>query len=870
MQTLAKVKLAASAILLSAPLTLTQAFHLDEGGHGGITRDALAKASITVNGRILTFSDDAKHEIKIANYLVDLHQATASFHFDDESFPDATGRINTLKEEVINFAKGGDGKTARESLGGALHTLQDYFAHSDQADRNQVIPNFGVDTLPGRDLADATCTGSFLNPGSTLLANPGLTSGFFKVPLCIPPDGKCKHGLPICPGINKDDDTHPLHPLASSNAVTASIKFIMSILTDPRMTSDPKAIKRLLDIRPTIGTVIDDTGSMGGVIAGVKAGVTLMVNSLKDGPDEPDKYLFERFGDPTVGAAITYTDADSFLGAVSSIVPSGGGDCPEFSMSGAFIATVAADKGSRLFIYTDASAKDSALMSAVASLAFLKRIQVTTVLSGNCSPYDPTYFELARRTGGQVFITTHSETGTTLANLMQPLVRNDVHLILQGSLNLTGPQQVLTAPVDETVSQAVFSVGMITKGIITVRRPNGAPVLATDPGVTITDTVGARNVTVNTPEPGNWKIEVTGTGVAIVTATAATSSYLHTFDFANLLGRTGHQGLFPIDGKPVTGKNQTVRAVLFGSAAPSEFSFRRPDGTVISRFTMTNNNPLGATKEEYVGDVIPPLESFLVYVSGTTPGGLPFQRAVPGQQVSSSVDVRTTSDLTSVPAGRTTAIAYSVTNYGNAATFNLTAAASKNFLSPIPPAAITLEFNESRTVTINVTPPVTTPAATEFAVTLTASAGADGNSNSSTTLLKVDPANRDPVCSAASASPAIIRQVNHKMVPVAIVGVTDPDNDPVQIKVTAIGQDEPLSGLGSGNTLFDAAGVGASSVQVRAERSGQGDGRVYRIAFDALDGKGGKCSGSVKVEVPHDNRISAPDGGSAVKSTASI
>jgi hypothetical protein len=41
-----------------------------------------------------------------------------------------------------------------------------------------------------------------------------------------------------------------------------------------------------------------------------------------------------------------------------------------------------------------------------------------------------------------------------------------------------------------------------------------------------------------------------------------------------------------------------------------------------------------------------------------------------------------------------------------------------------------------------------------------------------------------------------------------------------------------------------------------AERSGTprltGNGRVYEIFFTASDGRGGTCSGSVKVGVPHD------------------
>jgi hypothetical protein len=88
----------------------------------------------------------------------------------------------------------------------------------------------------------------------------------------------------------------------------------------------------------------------------------------------------------------------------------------------------------------------------------------------------------------------------------------------------------------------------------------------------------------------------------------------------------------------------------------------------------------------------------------------------------------------------------------------------------------------------------------------------------------------------------------------------------VQIRITGINQDEPLTGSGSGGTLFDATGIGLSVAKVRAERSGLGDGRVYRIAFDGTDGKGGSCSGNVKVEVPHDNRTSAPDSGSGINS----
>ena len=62
---------------------------------------------------------------------------------------------------------------------------------------------------------------------------------------------------------------------------------------------------------------------------------------------------------------------------------------------------------------------------------------------------------------------------------------------------------------------------------------------------------------------------------------------------------------------------------------------------------------------------------------------------------------------------------------------------------------------------------------------------------------------------------------------------------------------------------MDASGLGTSTVQVRAERMGGGNGRVYYLNFTAADGNGGSCSGTVTVGVPHDQgrgRVPVPDG----------
>jgi hypothetical protein len=106
-----------------------------------------------------------------------------------------------------------------------------------------------------------------------------------------------------------------------------------------------------------------------------------------------------------------------------------------------------------------------------------------------------------------------------------------------------------------------------------------------------------------------------------------------------------------------------------------------------------------------------------------------------------------------------------------------------------------------------------------------------------------------PLCDAARPSLAHLWPPNHKMARVGITGVTDPNGDPVVVAITAVAQDEPVSGLGDGDTSPDAVLQG-DGVLLRAERSGNGNGRVYRVDFTASN-TGGSCTGSVHVGVPH-------------------
>ena len=110
-------------------------------------------------------------------------------------------------------------------------------------------------------------------------------------------------------------------------------------------------------------------------------------------------------------------------------------------------------------------------------------------------------------------------------------------------------------------------------------------------------------------------------------------------------------------------------------------------------------------------------------------------------------------------------------------------------------------------------------------------------------------------CTNAFVNPGMLWPPNHKLVTISFGGVLGGDGNAAEFAVTSVYQDELVDGLGDGDTSPDAFGVGTGSVQLRRERSGTGDGRIYEIGFDASDSAGATCSGTLFVGVPHDQGL---------------
>jgi hypothetical protein len=113
----------------------------------------------------------------------------------------------------------------------------------------------------------------------------------------------------------------------------------------------------------------------------------------------------------------------------------------------------------------------------------------------------------------------------------------------------------------------------------------------------------------------------------------------------------------------------------------------------------------------------------------------------------------------------------------------------------------------------------------------------------------------DPAISV-SLDPSVLWSADHKLVTIAATVASSDLCDPSPTFVlTSIASDEEDDGLGDGDTSADvqgaALGTADTSFQLRAERSGAGDGRVYTVSYTASDASGNTSGATATVEVPH-------------------
>ena len=124
-----------------------------------------------------------------------------------------------------------------------------------------------------------------------------------------------------------------------------------------------------------------------------------------------------------------------------------------------------------------------------------------------------------------------------------------------------------------------------------------------------------------------------------------------------------------------------------------------------------------------------------------------------------------------------------------------------------------------------------------------------GNSSSGIQTILVRDTTR-PVISNVGADPNMLWPPNHKMRNVTI-NYTAVDNCSPVTNVLSVTSNEPVNGIGDGNTSPDWVVIDDHHVQLRAERAGNGSDRIYTITITSTDDCGNVATATTTVVVPH-------------------
>ncbi len=748
--------------------------------HESITREVIQEYDkdlfgLRARNKPLTQTmQDAIQAIIDGNSSVDspfgLEFLKSSAHFDGEAFQASQERLVDYKIKVkdlvdpphrflLGKAKPNVNK-ARKILGQALHTLQDFYSHSNWVEMGNSNP-YAILGVPGNPLTDPaasvrTCTDCVRNTctdcydpasGLTNLETPQtLTTGYYVYEQCLPfldctntpedrikpNDFKCSHGGKvtvgplnaatfrdssgkgtISSGINKDTKVCRISPHSDKHLAAAEVakKATKLYLDDLKRRLGVRKMKVLLGGGPTLAMTIDTTGSMGDVIAQVRDQAIQIVDSRLNTDDEPSQYVLVPFNDPNVGPATITDNPTEFKNAIRALTANGGGDCPEFSMTAMLQALDNLDEGDELLVFTDASSKDGSLAGAVQAQALARGVKISPIAFGSCSPIDPAYVSLAQASGGQLFQIERTE-ASKVTQLVNFLVRSsavDLHNITD-----TAPSaKTYLVPVDSTMTRVTFSVTDATS--VVIRRPDGSQAQPFDPSLQFVALTTGRIYSIPDPTPGQWSVTIDDAESFSLRVSGDSSLDFSYFRFVDAGEAGAHPGFVPANGLPRVNQTKTAIAQLTSEASTVNLDLRALDGApiqpvVTEEIGWANDNPeeesfsIGPVRK-FIGEVIVPATAFRAYATGIDANGFAYQRVISSSPKPQTISVTAPTPQDLIP-GQTTNYTFVVTNFGPSGTFSVSGADNNGFLSGISPSTVTLDTNQS----VNVTATLNTPA----------------------------------------------------------------------------------------------------------------------------------------------------------------
>ena len=151
--------------------------------------------------------------------------------------------------------------------------------------------------------------------------------------------------------------------------------------------------------------------------------------------------------------------------------------------------------------------------------------------------------------------------------------------------------------------------------------------------------------------------------------------------------------------------------------------------------------------------------------------------------------------------------------------------------------------------------PVCIPASGSFfpvgptLVSCTATDTAGNEAAGSFTITVVD--TKAPAIASIAPSQASLWPPNHQMVNLSVaVSVSDLGDAAPVCRISSVSSNEPVNGLGDGDSSPDWMNASGLTLSLRAERGGKGNGRIYTIVVTCQDASGNASTASTAVTVP--------------------
>ncbi|CAL8402247.1 unnamed protein product [Boreogadus saida] len=694
--------------------------------------------------------------IKARNVRVDLrHALNASFHFDDEMFLGGRRIIATGLTSVKASNREGNFETAREILGEILHPLQDFYSHSNWVELGNRSPHpsllrggadlgrVAAESRPTcRDCVGEDCSDNILED---VLREGVLTSGYFAiVPLVsTKPPGKCSHGggpdqtstLEPRGGINKDT-TSASHGHLHRDAARLATAATAQLLADVAQAAGEADFLRMMGVfsgsSKALVFVVDTTESMSDDLPAVKAATETLVTTREGTPDEPSVYILVPFGDPGFGPLMRTTDSKAFLTRLDALTARGGGDSPEMSLSALKLALTAAPSDSEIFLFTDASAKDTNLKGPVIALMERTQTVVNFMLTGTSeensgrprrrrsSAEALLYRQLAQASGGLAIEVTKSQL-TEAISIITASSADSLVTLLQASRS-PGRDETFSFPVDESVrSLTVYITGGSMS--FTISNPSGVSQSSTvqNGPVGVFRSVGNLKALNLKTQVGEWTVELVSSNPYTLKVTGQ-SDVDFLFDFVEM-SEGPFAGLDVLGSRPRAGESGTLLLSLTApQAALTEVVLVEPlgGGAVGGRLEPRGGGEVLARFSAV------PAGAFGVRVKGGAPGGT-FQRQAPGVLRSSSITVRSEAENIIVP-GTPFLVRFTVTTGDVGGNFSIQVTDDRGFVTDAP-ARLELVAGGGANGTVTLSVPLNTPSGSDVTLTIQAEApgGADAN-----------------------------------------------------------------------------------------------------------------------------------------------